>query len=109
MVELNTNTLAVLVGGLYCTHNDVSAMAIPESLWLSIAEKLTYFIENGLWDFSKLSFEEFVQHDIFIYPTEALDGETLKDMMEIPLYWETSNGNVNLSVSLDIREINNVG
>lgn len=107
-VELETSTLAVLISGLYCANKGIDAMAVPESVWISIAEKLEYFIESELWDFSKLSFEEFVGNNIFIYPTQALDVETLDELQGIPLYWEYENGNISLSISLDIRPINGV-
>lgn len=105
-VNLNTETLAVLVAGIYCTEHEVDSMAIPHSLWLEIAEKIEYFLP--LWDYDKISFEEWVNKCLLIYPTVMLDSEDLKEMQEIPLYWERLNGNVLLSVSMDIREINNV-
>ena len=107
-VELETNTLAVLISGIYCVDKGVDAMAIPESVWISIAEKLEYFIENDLWDFSRISFEEFIASKIFIFPTQALDVKTLEELQKIPLYWECENGQISLSVSVDIREINGV-
>ena len=109
MVELKTETLAVLISGLYCTSHSVNPMAIPESLWMDIAGKLEYFISNELWDFSKVSFEDFVTQNIFVYPTEMLDVETMEELTTNSLYWETDNGNVTLSVSLNIGEINDTG
>lgn len=105
-VELETSTLAVLISGMYCASKGVDAMAIPESVWISIAEKLEYFMD--VWDFNKISFEEFVEENIFIYPTQALDVKTLEELQKIPLYWECENGNISLSISLDIRPINEV-
>lgn len=107
LVELETSTLAVLVAGIYCTDNQVDSMAIPQSTWLSIAEKLEYFLENNLWDFEKISFEDWVANCLFIFPKEILDEDTLKDMMTDCLYWEVPNGNLILSVSMSIKEINN--
>ena len=43
-VELETTTLSVLIAGLYCTEHEVNSMAIPQSLWLEIAEKVEYFL-----------------------------------------------------------------
>ena len=67
-IELETSTLAVLLAGLYCTYHEVNSMAIPESVYLSISEKLEYFIGNELWDFEKISFEQWVQNCLMIYP-----------------------------------------
>ena len=106
LVELETSTLAVLVAGMYCTENQVDSVAIPQSVWLSIAEKLEYFIGNGLWDFNKMSFEEWIRTGLFIFPKPLLEEEVIKEMMDKPLYWEAGNGNVILSISMDVSEIN---
>ena len=107
LVELETSTLAVLVAGMYCTNNQVDSMAIPQSVWLSIAEKLEYFLGNNLWDFKKISFEDWVATCLFIFPKTLLEEEVLKEMMGNTFYWEVANGNLILSISMDIREINN--
>ena len=106
LIELDKNTLAVLIAGMYCTENQVDSMAIPQSVWLSIAEKLAYFIDGGFGDFNKVSFEDWIATGLFIYPTELLDEDTLADMMANTLYWEAVNGNVILSVSMDVGGIN---
>ena len=106
LVELETPTLAVLVAGMYCTDNQIDSMAIPQSVWLSIAEKLEYFIGNGLWDFKKIAFEDWVANCLFIYPKPLLDDDVIDDMMGNTMYWEAENGNVALSISMDIRPIN---
>lgn len=103
-IELHTNTLAVLISGLYCVNHNTDAMAIPESIWIEIAEKLDYFLEN--WDYSKISFEDWVKNGLFIYPKGLLDSEDIKYMEENTLCWERLTGNVVLIVSMDIREIN---
>lgn len=105
-VELNTNTLAVLIAGIYCTEHDVDSMAIPQSLWMEIAEKVEYFLP--LWDYEKITFEDWVKNGLFIYPTVMLDSEDLDYMQKNTLYWERINGNVQLTISMDIKLINNV-
>ena len=75
-------------------------MAIPQSLWLEIAEKLEPHLEN--WDYGKISFEDWIKYNLFIYPTMALDDDTLKDIKETTEYFERVNGNVLLSVSMDM-------
>lgn len=108
-VELEKNTFAVLISGLYCTFNNINVMAIPESLWIEIAEKLEYFIDGELWDFSKISFEEWVRTGLFIYPKELLSEEDLEEMQNTTLCWDRLNGNAILVVSMDIKPINGDG
>ena len=103
-VDLETTTLAVLISGLYCVNHNVDAIAIPESIWLAIAEKLEHFAPN--WDFNVISFEKWVDTCLFICPKILLDEDTTKELQETTLYWEADNGNIVLVVSMDIREIN---
>ena len=108
LVELETNTLAVLIAGLYCTYNEVNAIAIPESVFLSVAEKLEYFISNNLWDYDAISFEDWIKNCLLIYPKELFADEELAQLQKQTLYWEYPNGNAILFVSMDINVINNV-
>ena len=103
-VELSTNTLAMLVAGLYCAEHEIDSIAIPYSIWISIAEKLEYFLP--VWDYDKISFEQFINTCIFIYPKEAISEADLKDMQKNTLYWEYPNGNIILIVSMDVSVIN---
>lgn len=103
-IELHTTTLAVLISGLYCTHHNMDAMAVPESVWIEIAEKLEYFLE--VWDYNKISFEDWIKNGLFIYPKGLLELEDIKYMEDNTLYWERLNGHVVLSISMSIKEIN---
>ena len=103
-IELDKYTLSVLVAGLYCTTHAVDSVAIPQSLWIAIAEKLEYFLPN--WDYNKISFEDWIENCLLILPKPLLDEETLEDMQKTTLYWEYPNGNVILIVSMDIGVIN---
>lgn len=103
-VKLETNTLSVLVAGLYCVNHMVDSIAIPQSVWLSIAEKLEYFLP--MWDYDKISFEEWVDTHLLILPKPMLSDEELTDLQSNSLYWETPNGNVILIISMDIGVIN---
>ena len=105
-IELETNTLAVLIAGLYCTYNEVNSIAIPESVFLSIAEKLEYF--PPLWDYDVISFEDWIKNCLLINPKQMFAEEELKQLQENSLYWEYPNGNVILFISMDISVINNV-
>jgi len=99
-VYLSTDTLAVLIAGLYSTFGDINPMAIPQSLWLEIAEKLEPYLDE--WDYDKISFEDWVRYNLFIYPTMALDDETLDELKESSVYFERLNGNALLSVGMDM-------
>ena len=105
-LELHKTTVAVLISGLYCVSHNVEAIAIPESIWLNIAEKLEYFIENELWDFNVISFEEWVNTCLLILPKPMVDDDDIKYMKEHTLYWEETLGNMIYVISMDIENIN---
>ena len=103
-VELNNNTLSTLIAGIYCTNYEVDALAIPQSIWLEVAEKLEYFLPD--WDYNKISFEEWVETCLLIMPKDFFTDEEIMEMQEESLYWERLNGNAVLIISMDIRSIN---
>lgn len=99
-VDLQTSTLSVLIAGLYSVRYNVNAMAIPESIYLQIAEKLEKYLPN--WDYSKISFEEWVNTHLLIYPKPLLSDDEIEDLKQNTIYWEIPNGNIILSVSMDM-------
>lgn len=103
-VDLNTDTLSVLIAGIYCTGHQVNSAAIPQSVWLSVAEKLEFFLPN--WDYSKISFEQWVGTHLLIMPKPMLDENEIKELESSTLYWEVPNGNIMLIISMDIKPIN---
>ena len=103
-LELDKTTIAVLISGLYCVSHEVNAIAIPESVWLEIAEKLEFFLSN--WDYSIISFEDWVNTCLTIYPKAMLSDEDIEYLQNNTLYWEKMNGNAILSISMDIGVIN---
>ena len=103
-LELDKTTIAVLISGLYCVSHEVNAIAIPESVWLEIAEKLEFFLLN--WDYSVISFEDWVNTCLTIYPKAMLSDEDIEYLQKNTLYWEKMNGNAILSISMDIGVIN---
>ena len=103
-IELSTNTTAVLIAGLYCTYNDIDGIAIPESVFLSIAEKLEFFASD--WNYDVISFEDWIKNCLLIIPKVLLTEEDIQDMQSSTLYWEYPNGNMILVISMDIRPIN---
>lgn len=104
LVDLSTSTLAVLTAGLYCTFNNVESIAIPESVFVSVAEKLEYFLPS--WDYEVISFEDWVRTCLLILPKPLLEEEDIMDMQKTTLYWEFPAGNVVLVVSMNIEPIN---
>ena len=100
-IDLNTNTLAILVSGLYCANTNTDPMAIPPDVWLQIAQKLEYFLP--MWDYTKITFEQWVDTGLFIFPKSMLDEDTLEEMMSEGLYWEYPNGNVVLAINMDME------
>lgn len=99
-VDLQTSTLSVLIAGLYSVRYNVHAMAIPESIYLQVAEKLEEYLPS--WDYDKISFEEWVNTHLLIYPKPLLDDMEIEDLKQNTIYWEFPNGNVILSVSMDL-------
>lgn len=106
-IKVERTTLSVLISGLYCGFHKVDPMAIPESLWMEIVEKLDYFLDG--WEFEKCTLEQFLMDGLTIYPTDMLSDEVIDEMKKTTLYWERLNGNALLSVSMDIRMINYEG
>lgn len=106
MINVNSNTLAVLISGLYCVANNVDALAIPQSVWVAIGEKLEYFLDNELWDFEVISFEEWISNCLLIIPKVLLTEEDMEDMRKSTVYWEYPNGNMILVISMDVKPIN---
>lgn len=99
-VELATDTLSVLIAGLYCTFNHIDSMAIPQSVYLEIAEKLEPYLME--WDYEKISFEDWIENNLLILPRILLDDDTVNEMINDTVYWERDNGNVVLSISMNM-------
>lgn len=103
-IELEQSTLAMLTAGLYCSFHNVDSMAIPENIWISVAEKLEYFLPN--WNYEIVSFEDWIKNNLNIYPKALYTEEELKHLQETTLYSEVPNGNAILVISMDIRGVN---
>ena len=101
-LELNLTTLSVLIAGMYCTYNNIDSIAIPESIYLEIAEKLTPYLDD--WDYEKISFEEWIRTCLLILPRVLLDDDMVEEMKQNGIYWERNNGNIVLSISMDVSQ-----
>lgn len=102
-IGLNLSTLSILIAGLYCTTHETNAMAVSESIWLEIAEKLEEFLP--IWDYSRLSFEDWVDHNLMILPIVLFTNEELEELYKESLCWTRWNGNVELLISMDMSHI----
>lgn len=103
-VELETSTLSVLIAGLYCTYHEVDSIAVPESIYLYVANQLEYFLPD--WNYEVISFEDWVKNCLTILPKVMLNDEDIEYLQKNTLYNEMMNGNAPLIVSMDIRGIN---
>lgn len=103
-VELETSTLSVLIAGLYCTYNEVNSIAVPESVWMYVAEQLENFLPK--WNYDVISFEDWIKHSLTILPKPLLEEVDIKYLKENTLYSEINNGNVVLVVSMDVQGVN---
>lgn len=103
-VKLNTTTLSVLIAGLYCTYYEVNSIAVPQSVWMYVAEQLEYFLPK--WNYEVISFEDWIKNCLTILPKPMLEDEDIKYLKENTLYSEINNGNVVLVVSMDVQGVN---
>ena len=98
-IQLEDNTFAVLLSGLYCGNHSVDARAVPHQIWLDLAKKVSEHLDE--WDYSKLSFEDFIDTRLFIYPLGGLSDEDKEHLMNYTEYWIDRSGNVEIIVSID--------
>lgn len=103
-IEVSTDTLAILIAGLYCYYNDINSIAIPENIYLYVAEQLEQFLPE--WNYNIISFEKWVENCLLICPKEMLNEKDIKELQQDTLYSEIQNGNVLLIVSMNIVGIN---
>ena len=103
LVELKTESLAGLIAGIYCTRYNIHAMVIPQQLWIEVAEKLSEYLQ--VWDYNIISLEDWIETCLIIYPKAIFDDETLKEIQDTTLYWESNNGNVVLIISMDLKDV----
>ena len=97
-IDLHLTTLTVLIAGLYCMYSGTNSMAVPESVYYEIAEKLEPYLND--WDYERISFEDWIRDCLLILPRVMLDDDTVNEMITDGLYWERENGNIILSISM---------
>lgn len=101
-VTMELGTFSTLVAGLYCTYSVVNPVAIPEYLWIEIAQKLSEYL--GSWDYDKISLEDFIKYNLLIVPLELVADE-LDEYKKNDLYFERENGNAVLVITANLSEI----
>ena len=99
-LELQMGTLATLIAGLFCTYSVVDPMAVPTSLYIEIAEKIAPFLKD--WDYSKVSFEEWVEHFLMIAPREMFSESELEEFKDNEIFFERKCGNAILVVTAKV-------
>lgn len=96
---LEVSTIATLIAGLYCMYSGTDSMAIPTSVYIEIAEKLIPYLEK--WDYSKLSFEEWIKSSLLIIPKVMVE-ENIEEFKKNDWYWERDNGNIVLVITAEM-------
>ena len=101
-VKMELSTFAVFIAGLYCHYSMVDPVAIPESLYIEIAEKLLPYLKK--WNYDKITLEQWLKYNLLIIPKVLVEGE-IDDFKKNDLYFERDNGNVMLIVTADMSEV----
>ena len=101
-LEITVTTLSVLLAGLYVAYTYVDINAIPSSLFIEVAERLVPYLEQ--WDYSKISFEDWIRTSLVIAPMEMFTPSELDELKEADIYFERKLGNAVLIVSGDMIE-----
>ena len=101
-LEITVTTLSILLAGLYVAYTYVDINAIPSSLFIEVAEKLVPYLEQ--WDYSKISFEDWIRTNLIIAPREMFTQSELDELSRTSIYFERELGNATLIVSGDISE-----
>lgn len=99
-VKLGIGTFATLLAGLYCTHSGIDVLAVPTSLYIELVEQLTPYLK--VWDYEKISFEDWVKYNLIIAPKEMFEDSELEDCKNNAIYIERKIGNVVLVATADV-------
>ena len=99
-IKLKLETLATLIAGIYCTYAGVDPIAIPQDLWMKIANDLSEELKD--WNYEMNSFEEWIAQSLLIIPKELCSEEDLIEFRKNSVYYEWSNGNAWLVVTYEV-------
>ena len=92
-VDMSIGTLAVLISGLYIHQTGISVEAIPSSLYIELAEKLSEFLP--------LNIDEFIQK-LIIAPKELFTEQELVDYENNAIFIKRRLGNATLIATAKI-------
>lgn len=91
-IRLEPSTIAVLIAGLYSLYSSVDPVAVPQSIYLELAEKLSSYLL--IWDYDKERFEDWIKYDLMIAPKDLWSEEELNARNPNDLYFERDMGHV---------------
>ena len=91
-LTIKVGTLSILLGGLYTSYTGVDVRAIPESVYIELAEKLVPYLEK--WDYDKISFEEWIRTSLIIAPKDMFNETELNEYQRAEIYFERKLGNM---------------
>ena len=100
-IEITVDSLTALIAGLYISTHQTRIEAIPQSLFLEIAEKLYPYLP--VWDYNRCTFEDWIRTFLLIAPKIVIDENELSYMKaNNEIYLERHLGNVVLIASAPV-------
>ena len=99
-LRVEETTLAIIIAGLYTAYASVNIYAIPYDVYLVIAKELIPYLEN--WNYDVITFEQWIEHNLLIYPKEAFTKDELNSVKDNDIYLEYPAGNVILIISANM-------
>lgn len=100
-IKVSVNLLSILIAGVYCTHSGVNPIAVPTSLYIELTEQLIPYIK--VWDYEKMSFEDWIKNCLIIAPKELFSESELEDAELNTIYLERTLGNAVLIATGDVN------
>ena len=101
-IEIEIGTLSILIAGLYTGHTGVNIHAIPSSLYIEVAEKVSEYLSS--WDYNKISFEDWIRYNLIIAPKELFNEVELNEYQGDDIYIERRIGNATLIATARIEK-----
>lgn len=95
-IEIEMGTFSTLIAGMYCTYSAVNPVAIPEFIWIELANKLAEHLDKIE------SFEDWVKYNLLIIPKEFCSEDEIESYKSNSVYYERDNGNVILIVTFEV-------
>ena len=95
-IEIELGTFSNLIAGMYCTYSAVNPVAIPEFIWIELANKVAEHLDEIK------SFEEWVKYNLLIIPKEFCSEDEIESYKTNTVYYERDNGNATLIVTFEV-------